>query len=114
MRPGIESFTEDRAVFEGGVEEPFDAVVLATGYRHTLASLLPDPGAVLDGAGRPATSGREAAAGLYLCGFFVAPTGMLREIGLEARRIADAIARSAQGARPAGGGDAARASTLEP
>ena len=38
-------------------------------------------------------SGRELGLpGLYACGFTISRTGMLREIGLEARRIADAIA----------------------
>jgi indole-3-pyruvate monooxygenase len=30
--------------------------------------------------------------GLYFCGYYVAPTGMLREIGLEAKRISASIA----------------------
>jgi cation diffusion facilitator CzcD-associated flavoprotein CzcO len=95
VRPGIDRFTERGAVFEGGGEEPFDAVVLATGYRHDLAHLLPGLEGVLGADGRPLASGRECAVpGLYLCGFFVAPTGMLREIGLEARRIAEAIAQA--------------------
>jgi len=95
VRPGIDRFTERGAVFEGGAEEQFDAVVLATGYRHDLARLLPGLEGVLGADGRPLASGRECAVpGLYLCGLFVAPTGMLREIGLEARRIAEAIARA--------------------
>ena len=31
--------------------------------------------------------------GLHYCGFIVSPTGMLRDIGIEARRVADEIAR---------------------
>ncbi len=94
VRPGLERFTERGAVFEDGVEEPYDAVVLATGFRHELTRLLPEADRVLQEDGRPIASGCETAlGGLYLCGFFVAPTGMLREIGLEARRIAQAIAQ---------------------
>jgi hypothetical protein len=45
--------------------------------------------------------------GLYFCGFHIVPTGQLREIGLEARRIAghvagqgEAMAASGRSARP--------------
>jgi hypothetical protein len=31
--------------------------------------------------------------GLYFCGYYVSPTGMLREIALEARQISAAIAQ---------------------
>jgi cation diffusion facilitator CzcD-associated flavoprotein CzcO len=97
VRPGVARFAGDAVRFEGGAEDRFDAVVLATGYRPGLARLLPEAGAVLDPDGRPRTSGRETAIpGLYLCGFHVAPTGMFREIGLEARRIAADVARAAR------------------
>jgi hypothetical protein len=32
--------------------------------------------------------------GLYFCGYFVSPAGMLREMGIEARRIARHVASS--------------------
>jgi len=35
----------------------------------------------------------ERAPGLYFCGFTVSPPGMLREIGIEAHRIAQHISR---------------------
>lgn len=45
-----------------------------------------------DADGTQRSSGRNGGLpGLYFCGFFVSPTGMLREIGIEARRIARAI-----------------------
>jgi cation diffusion facilitator CzcD-associated flavoprotein CzcO len=99
LRPGLERFLEDGVRFAGGAEEPYDAVVLATGYRHGLERLLRGAG-VLDAAGEPPRSGAEVAPGLYLCGFFLAPTGMLREVGLEARRIAAAVAARAAAAAP--------------
>lgn len=88
---GIERFTEDRVRFEGGAEARYDAVVLATGYTPSLDRFLAVDG-LLDGRGAPAASGRELAPGLYCCGFHVALNGMLPEIGLEARRIAQQIA----------------------
>jgi indole-3-pyruvate monooxygenase len=86
--PDIRSFAPGQVTFSDGTERPFDAVVLATGYRPALTFLPPD---VLDAAGSPRASGAEIAPGLYFCGFHVTPTGMLREIALEAKRIAHAI-----------------------
>ena len=103
VRPGIERFSAEGVVFAGGASARFDAVVLATGYRHALERVVEGAAAIVEGDGRPRASGRESALpGLYLCGFHVAPTGMLREIGLEARRIAAELAR-AMAARRRGG-----------
>lgn len=89
VRPGIERFDGDAVVFTDGGRTPFDAVILATGYRPDLRPMLPDVGGVLDEAGLPRVSGGSTARpGLYFCSFRVAPTGQLREIGTEAKRIA--------------------------
>lgn len=94
VRPGIERFTADGVVFSDGRAEAFDAVILATGYRPRVDAFLRGASAAHDAEGTPGSSGREAPIpGLYFCGFYVSPTGALREIGLEARRIAAAIAR---------------------
>jgi hypothetical protein len=51
------------------------------------------PLAVFDENGTPLSSGRETALpGLYFCGYSVVPTGMLREIGIEAAQISASIA----------------------
>jgi indole-3-pyruvate monooxygenase len=87
--PGIESFTEDGVVFSDGIRRPFDAVVLATGYRPRVNAFLHGASAAHDANGTPISSGYEAqVGGLYFCGYCVSPTGMLREIAREARRIA--------------------------
>lgn len=97
--PGIESFINDEVVFPDGTRRAFDAVILATGYRPQVDRFLVDASAAHAASGAPSSSGRESAIpGLYFCGFYVAPTGMLREIGLEARRISTAIARNYAGA----------------
>ena len=73
----------------------FDAVILGTGYRPAVKALLQAVDAVLDQHGVPLVSGGPTALpGLYFCGYKVAPSGMLREIGIEARRIAAQISRS--------------------
>lgn len=89
LRGGIDHFTADGVVFADCARERFDAVVLATGFRPDLRRLLPDVDGVLDARGRPLATGRTTcAAGLYFCGQITSPTGQLREIGLEAKRIA--------------------------
>jgi indole-3-pyruvate monooxygenase len=94
VRPGIRAFTERGVIFEDGAESSFDAIVLATGYRAELERILDKPDGVIDGAGKPQRSGYESAfPGLYLCGFHVAPTGMLREIALEAHRLTESLSR---------------------
>ena len=94
VRPGVQAFTESGVVFDDGVPANFDAVVLATGYRHRLARILHNAEGVVDGAGRPLQRAPATGLpGLFLCGFYVASTGMLREIALEARRIAEALSR---------------------
>jgi len=93
VRTGVERFTPTGVVFSGGAAADFDAVVFATGYRPLVKEFL-DCAEVLDEDGAPRTSGREAAPGLYFCGFYVSPTGMLREIAREAKAIARSIARA--------------------
>lgn len=92
--PGIERFTEEGVLFTDGNQRKFDAVILATGFRPRVNAFLEEASAVYDENGTPLSSGREAPIpGLYFCGYYVSPTGMLREIALEARRISAAIAR---------------------
>lgn len=94
VRPGISEFTDRGVSFADGSTEEFDAVILATGYRPAVDAFLAEASTVTDEQGIPRVSGFETGwPGLYFCGFTVAPTGMLREIGIEAKRIAQAISR---------------------
>jgi indole-3-pyruvate monooxygenase len=91
--PGIERFTHQGVVCTDQTARAFDAVILATGYRPRVNAFLEGP-ATYDNDGTPTTSGREAPIPrLYFCGYHVSPTGMLREIALEAQRIGRAIAQ---------------------
>jgi hypothetical protein len=92
VRPNVERFTESGVVFSGGQHQDFAAVVLGTGYRPALSEFLVDADAICTDDGIPKQSGAELLPGLYVCGFYVSPTGMLREIAIEARRIASSIA----------------------
>ena len=93
VRPGVRALAAGTVEFDDGRREPYDAIILATGFRPDLRPLLPGALDTLDDAGMPKISGgATAVAGLYFCGFYISPTGQLREIGLEARRIARDIA----------------------
>jgi hypothetical protein len=69
------------------------AMVLATGFRPDLRPLLPEPVGVFDARGLPLMTGRSTTGPVLLfCGHLVMPTGQLREIGIEAQRIAQRAA----------------------
>jgi cation diffusion facilitator CzcD-associated flavoprotein CzcO len=90
---GVQEFTKNGILFTDGKESAFDAVILATGYRPRVNEFLHPDSKVYDEEGTPISSGRESSVpGLYFCGYYVSPTGMLREIGMEARRISKLIA----------------------
>jgi cation diffusion facilitator CzcD-associated flavoprotein CzcO len=92
VRPGVEQFTESGVEFTDGSREDFAAVILATGFKPRVDRFLAPWEQVADAEGTPASSGSPSAlGGLYFCGFYISPTGMLREIALEAERIATHI-----------------------
>jgi cation diffusion facilitator CzcD-associated flavoprotein CzcO len=88
VRGGIERLTADGVVFKDGKQESFDAIVLATGFRPDLQRLIPGID-LFDTQGMPRVTGKPSAPGLYFCGQITVPTGQLREIAIEAERIAD-------------------------
>ena len=98
VRGDIVRFTDEGVTFAGpqgeNRDEPFDAVILATGFRADLRGLLPQAADTLDGRGAPRVTGSPTGQpGLFFCGQIPSPTGQLREIGIEARRIAAFAAR---------------------
>jgi hypothetical protein len=92
VRPGIARMTGADVHFDDGAHAPFDVIIQATGYRPSLRALLPDHQDVLDRSGAPMVCGRPTRhPGLFFCGHIAVATGQLREIGLEAERIAATI-----------------------
>jgi indole-3-pyruvate monooxygenase len=90
----VERFTADGVRFADGSGLAVAAVVLATGYRAAVSDFLAGWEAVCDSSGTPTKSGAATALdGLYFCGMYVSPAGMLREIRLEATRIGALIER---------------------
>ncbi len=90
LAPNPTGFSADAVRFDDGSVRPFDAVILATGYRSGLPALLEAEG-VLDAAGYPAGDGGCAVPGLFFLGFARPKAGILREIALGAARVRDAV-----------------------
>ncbi|MBV8923841.1 MAG: NAD(P)/FAD-dependent oxidoreductase [Bradyrhizobium sp.] len=89
LRGGIDRLSDSAIVFADGAEETFDAIVLATGFRPDLRRLIAGEDGLFDQHGLPRVTGRPTAApGFYFCGQITVPTGQLREIAIEAQRIA--------------------------
>ena len=93
VRPGVREVSGSEIRFADGSASAFDAIVLATGYTPGLDRFIDGFDAISDARGRPHRFGAETAIpGLYFVGFRNPPTGALREIALEAPRVAAAIA----------------------
>jgi cation diffusion facilitator CzcD-associated flavoprotein CzcO len=97
VREGIDRFAGNDIRFDNGLIETFDAIILATGFRPDYRRLIPDNERLFDSRGLPRVTGRPAAPGLYFCGQITVPTGQLREIGIEAQRIAASAKGHARG-----------------
>jgi hypothetical protein len=70
-------------------------VIVATGWRRGLETLVGGLG-VLDERGKPVVHGARTAPGapgLYFTGYTNPISGMFRELAIDARRIARAVAR---------------------
>ncbi|MFE9632466.1 flavin-containing monooxygenase [Streptomyces sp. NPDC006463] len=92
----VEAFDGAEVVLADGSRITPDAVVAATGYRRALEGLVGHLDGVLDERGRPRTHGAGTPAqapGLYFTGFTNPISGMLRELALDAEKIAKAVQR---------------------
>jgi pyridine nucleotide-disulfide oxidoreductase len=95
--PAIQEIHPDSVRFVDGVVLPFEAIILATGYSSGLDEVIKGFESIADARGRPNRLGDETRIpGLYFVGFRNPPTGALREIALEAPRVARSI-RAAKG-----------------
>jgi putative flavoprotein involved in K+ transport len=90
----VEGFEGSAVVLADGCRVTPDAVVAATGYRCGLEPVVGHLG-LLDGDGLPLVHGARthpSAPGLHFIGFTNPISGNLRELAIDARRIARAIA----------------------
>jgi indole-3-pyruvate monooxygenase len=88
------NYIESRSVhFVDGKEEEFDAIVAGIGYYCDYSDIIDVDASRFEDlklpVGKQKYFGKD---GLYFCGFWIAPTGQIREIGLDARKIAKDIA----------------------
>jgi len=90
--PAVQEILPDRVRFAGDALHPFEAIIFATGYTSGLDAVIKGFETIADARGRPNRFGEETGiSGLYLVGFKNPPTGALREIALEAPRVARSI-----------------------
>lgn len=87
VMPGISTITDDGVVFTNGEKRLFDAIIFATGYRPSHRSFLASDDVA------PGVERNDDGTGIYFVGFHVTITGHLRQIGKEAIRVANDIAR---------------------
>jgi putative flavoprotein involved in K+ transport len=91
----VVGFEGDKVLLSDGEQIVVDAVVAATGYKRGLDPLVGHLG-VLRPDERPAVRGGQVdpkAPNLWFTGFTNPVSGMFRELGIDAKRIARAIVR---------------------
>ena len=89
IEPGISAITEDGAIFRGGGEGKFDAIVLATGYRPNYRSFLQADDIKNPADYAPARQNTDST--IYFVGFKNSVSGLLRQISKEAIQVAHDI-----------------------
>ena len=92
----VESFDGSKIHLVDGTTVGPDVVIAATGFQRGLEDLVGGLG-VLDERGRPVAHGARThpdAPGLHFIGFTNPLSGMLRELAMDSRKIAQAIARA--------------------
>ncbi len=90
--PAVQEILPGSVRFVGGAVHTFESIIFATGYKPALGNVIAGFEAIADARGRPHRFGEETGiAGLYFIGFKNPPTGALREIALEAPRVARSI-----------------------
>jgi putative flavoprotein involved in K+ transport len=91
----VDSFEDGKVVLADGTRVSPDAVIAATGYVRALENLVGHLD-VLDARGNPVVNGARAprdAPGLYFTGFVTPISGTLRELAIDAPKIAKAVAK---------------------
>ena len=94
IRDNIRQISGNSIRFKCGKEEDFDAIVAAIGFYRDDTAILKVDKSRFDDLRAPARKqkyfGKD---GLYFCGYWISPTGQIREIAKDARLIARHIAR---------------------
>jgi len=80
--PGVDRIDGATVRFADGRAAEFDAIVAAIGYTRNDAEIVRAP-----------SQHHFGEDGLYFCGYWISPTGQIREIGRDAQRIAADISK---------------------
>ncbi len=92
IRGDISNIKKETIQFENGTEEQFDAIIIATGYENGINRILDlDAAREADLKLKVGNRNHFGKDEIFFCGYYVAPTGMLREINLESGLIAAEI-----------------------
>ena len=92
IRPEVRSFTPAGVVYQDDRQEPFDAVIFATGFHSGLSELL-EPDGLLEPNGLPRypSGAPTTIPGLYFMGYYDSLRGFLYESNLASQRLAQEI-----------------------
>lgn len=94
MHGAIDKIDGSTVYFTNGSTADFDVIVAAIGYYRDYGDVIKVDKAQFDdlklSTNKQRFFGKD---GLYFCGYYVSPTGQIREIANDARRIAGHIAR---------------------
>ncbi|WP_406493637.1 NAD(P)/FAD-dependent oxidoreductase [Streptomyces sp. NBC_01604] len=95
----VEGFEDGKVVLADGSRVEPDVMIAATGYARALEGLVGHLD-VLDARGKPVVQGAltpDNAPGLFFTGFTNPISGMLRELAIDAQKIAKAVAKDGAG-----------------
>ncbi len=90
----IDHITDATVYFSSGQDENFDAIIACIGYYRNYADFLKVPRERFDDlrsrVDKQQYFGKD---GLYFCGYWISPTGQIREIASDAKKIAVDISK---------------------
>lgn len=96
---GIDHIEGSTVCFSDGKKENFDAIVACIGFNRDNAEIVAVDKQRFEDLNVPASRQKQFGDdGLYFCGFWVGPTGQIREIALDAQKIAKDISRKERSA----------------
>jgi hypothetical protein len=91
---GIDHITDNIVYFKNGRVDRFDAIVAAIGYHTGFEKILSVEKERFDDLLVSIDHQKYfGKGGLYFCGYWISPTGQIREIAMDAKKIARDIAR---------------------
>jgi hypothetical protein len=89
VHPGIERIEGNTVLFSDGARARFDAIVAGIGYERNYSEIVEVEGRRFDDLRVCIDKQRYfGEGGLYFCGYWIGPTGQIREIARDAKKIA--------------------------